>query len=82
MSGHHSWDMLETVKREDGSLAPIKWRCRNCDTIKALGWRNRAEYEFPEGHEKHFVEGLPAKDKAGHCPYGARRTKQAEWGEP
>lgn len=84
--GTHSWAIVKVRDLENGELYPVRWRCRDCATIKTLEHSLvRPEYEFPQGHERHFPEGLPRRYTAGHCPYGvpaAPSDRYFRWDKP
>lgn len=77
--GTHSWAIIRIKALEDGDLYPVRWRCRDCGTIKTLEGTLRPEYHFPEGHERHFPQGLPRRNIAGHCPYGPPASKRRSY---
>lgn len=72
--GAHSWGIVKVRELEDGELYPVRWRCRDCGTVKSIAHGlQRVTYTFPEGHAQHFPEGLPSQGKAGACPESPAR---------
>lgn len=87
LSGSHSWAISKVKELESGELYPLAWFCRDCGTKKTIDFMNRPRYEFPEGHEQYFQEGLPPLHKAGTCPFSGKDDElkvcrpHTAWGE-
>lgn len=84
-AGSHSWAIVRVKELESGELYPVRWRCRDCATIKTIEASLRPRYEFPVDLEPLFPDGFPDPGSAGRCPFGVpspKRRSWRDWGDP
>jgi len=77
----HTWSDKEVATQDIAGCLHIalRWTCQGCGTVKVREFSKGTRFEFPEGHGRHFLRGLPNATTEGRCPHDELSADEASF---